>query len=318
VTSSRPSRWQAPAGADSLPGGPAAAAGEAVAGYTEHRDVLFAVVYSMLGTVADTEDVLQETWLSWAASDRAGVANVRGYLLRIAVNQALALLRQRQRSRETYVGPWLPEPLVTGEDAAGSVLQAESVSLALMVVLETLTPLERAVFVLREVFGYGNGEIAALLGSNATAVRQVAHRAREHVHARHQRYKPEPGQQRAATQRFLAAALGGDVTTLIEVLAPDVTLWTDAGGTRHAALRPVTGRDKLLRLLAAQVPGLPAGLRVRHLLINGEPGALVSAGGTPFGVMVAGLRPADGRIDAVYAVLNPAKLAGAAALDPAA
>jgi RNA polymerase sigma factor (sigma-70 family) len=285
-----------------------AAVSDATAAYTEHKELLFAVVYNMLGTVADTEDALQDTWLSWVAAQRQDVGNARGYLLRIAVNQALARLRRLRRSRETYVGPWLPEPLVVDHDAAEGVMRMESISLALLVVLETLTPLERAVFVLREAFGYENAEIAALLGRSAEAVRQVAHRARKHVSARHSRYKPDPDLQRIATQRFLAAALGGDIATLLEVLAPDVTLWTDGGGKLRAALRVITGRDKVLRLLAARDAYLPTGLNVRYLTVNGEPGALVLAGDLVYGVMVADLEPEGGRISSIYAVLNPDKL----------
>jgi RNA polymerase sigma-70 factor (ECF subfamily) len=190
------------------------------ASFVELRELLFSVVYNLLGTVSDTEDVLQETWLAWASSGREEVANARAYLLRIAVNQALSRLRRERRNRETYVGPWLPEPLATGADAAEGAERAEAVSLAMLVVLETLTPLERTVFVLHEVFGYEHAEIAAILGRRPAAVRQLAHRAREHVQARRPRCQPDPSAQRAATERFLAAAVGGDLPALLEVLAP--------------------------------------------------------------------------------------------------
>jgi RNA polymerase sigma factor (sigma-70 family) len=281
----------------------------AIATYAEHKEMLFAVVYNMLGTVADTEDTLQDTWLSWAARQSEDIANARSYLLRIAVNQALFRLRRVRRSREAYVGPWLPEPLVTEEDVAESVLRSESVSLALMIVLETLTPLERAVFVLREAFGYENAEVAALLGRNVVAIRQVAHRARKHVHARRPRFKSDPDRQRIATRRFLAAALGGDIAGLIEVLAPDVTLWTDGGGKQQAARRVVTGRDKVLRLLAARSPALLADLDIRYMNVNGEPGALALVNDTVYGVMVTGLDADNGQINSIYAILNPDKLA---------
>jgi RNA polymerase sigma factor (sigma-70 family) len=223
----------------------------ATASFAEHRELLFSVAYNLLGTVTDTEDVLQDTWLAWAAGGREEVANPRAYLLRIAVNQALSRLRRARRSREAYVGPWLPEPLATGTDATDNTERAEAVSLAMLVVLETLTPLERTVFVLHEAFGYDHPEIAAILGRSPAAVRQLAHRAREHVQARRPRYQPDPGARRAATERFLAAAVGGDLHALLDALAPDVTLWTDAGGKLRAARRVIQGRDKVARLIVA-------------------------------------------------------------------
>ncbi|MGO4748731.1 sigma-70 family RNA polymerase sigma factor, partial [Streptomyces sp. 2MCAF27] len=211
--------------------------------FVSYRELLFSVVYNMLGSVADTEDVLQETWLSWAGRSRnspmAEIDNPRAYLVRIAVNHALARRAGINRRRETYIGPWLPEPLVTDTaadppadtvDSADRALRAETVSMALLVVLETLTPLERAVFVLHEVFDYAHPEIADILDRSPSAVRQLAHRARAHVHARRPRYQAHPRVQRQATEQFVSAALGGDLSALMEVLAPEVTLWTDGGG----------------------------------------------------------------------------------------
>ncbi len=277
--------------------------------FAEHRELLFSVVYNLLGTVTDTEDVLQDTWLAWAASGREEVANPRAYLLRIAVNQALSRLRRVRRSREAYVGPWLPEPLITGADAADSAERAEAVSLAMLVVLETLTPLERTVFVLHEAFGYDHPEIAAILGRSPAAVRQLAHRAREHVQARRPRYQPDPGARRAATERFLAAAIGGDLHALLDVLAPDVTLWTDAGGKRRAARRVIQGRDKVARLLLAAVTkDLLAVLAIRYAEVNGGPAALLFAGGELFGILVVDPSEQGDRVRAIYGVVNPDKL----------
>jgi RNA polymerase sigma factor (sigma-70 family) len=286
--------------------------------FTGHRELLFAVAYNILGTVADTEDVLQETWLSWASARRSAIADPRSYLVRIAVNEALGRLRRARGRREVYVGPWLPEPLVTwkpetgpnpAEDAAEAVDRAESVSLALMVVLETLTPLERAVFVLREVFGYAHVEIADMLGRSPAAVRQLAHRAREHVQARRPRYEPDPRVRRAATERFLAAALGGDLDALMEVLAPDVTLWTDGGGKRRAALRPIEGREKVARLLVALSGMYADEVDVRHVDVNGAPAAVIF-GDPIFAVCVVDLDPRDDRVCGIYGVLNPDKIGG--------
>jgi RNA polymerase sigma factor (sigma-70 family) len=286
----------------------------ATASFAEHRGLLFSVVYNLLGSVSDTEDVLQDTWLAWASSGRQEVANARAYLLRIAVNQALSRLRRARRSRETYVGPWLPEPLATGADAAEGAERAEAVSMAMLVVLETLTPLERTVFVLHEVFGYEHAEIAVILGRRSAAVRQLAHRAREHVQARRPRYQPDPSAQRAATERFLAAAVGGDLHGLLEVLAPDVILWGDGGGRfGGAALRVVQGRDKVARLLATGAArSRTADLVIDYAEVNGGPAALVFMGGQLFGVVVVDLTEQGDQVRAVYSVFNPDKLTAVA------
>ena len=295
--------------------------------FTGHRELLFSIVYNMLGSVADTEDVLQETWLSlsgWARrSSLEEIENPRAYLVRIAVNHALARQAAIRRRRETYVGPWLPEPLVSDgttsaattsptpdtEDAADRALRTESVSMAMLVVLETLTPLERAVFVLNEVFGYAHPEIAGILDRSPAAVRQLAHRAREHVHARRPRFEAHPRVQREATERFVAAALGGDVGALMEILAPDVTLWTDGGGkARSTALRPVHGRDKVARALAGYATRRAEGLGIEYRHVNGDPSAVVFAGDSPYAVMVMDLTSEGDQVSGVYIVTNPEKL----------
>jgi RNA polymerase sigma factor (sigma-70 family) len=273
--------------------------------FNDHRELLFSVVYNMLGSVADTEDVLQETWLSWAGRSQApGVINPRAYLVRIAMNRALAHRATVSRRRETYVGPWLPEPLVG--PLADPAEHAESVSMALLVVLETLTPLERAVFVLHEVFGYPHTEIAGILGRSPTAVRQLAHRAREHVQARRPRYEPDPHVRQQVTERFLAAALGGDLDALLRILSPDVTLWSDGGGRVAAGLRPIQGRDKVARLLGALA--LESSLEVAYRRVNGDPSVLLFAGDTPYAVVVLDLTPDGDQVCGIYAVANPDKL----------
>jgi RNA polymerase sigma-70 factor (ECF subfamily) len=313
--------------------------------FSDHRELLFSIVYNMLGSVADTEDVLQETWLSWTARNRAGeqdrgqdtsqdggqdpaqsgraapgaapIGNPRAYLVRVAVNRALAQQAAISRRRETYVGPWLPEPLVSplagppvpDDDAADAAVRAESVSMALLVVLETLTPLERGVFVLHEVFGYPHTEIAEILGRSPAAIRQLAHRAREHVHARRPRYEPAPEVRQAVTERFLAAALGGDLDALLRILSPEVTLWSDGGGrTRTASLRPLHGRDKVARLFAGLAPRSGKGLDVVYRRVNGDPSALLFAGGTPYAVLVLDLTPDGSQVCGIYTVGNPDKL----------
>ncbi|WP_141578039.1 RNA polymerase sigma factor SigJ [Actinomadura sp. WMMA1423] len=287
------------------------AATQVFAGY---RELLFSVVYNMLGSVADTEDVLQDTWLAWAGRGTAGPARVienpRAYLVRIAVNTALSRQAAISRRRETYVGPWLPEPLVVRNDVDEAAERTEAVSMALLVVLETLTPLERAVFVLHEVFGYAHTEIAEILERSPAAVRQLAHRAREHVHARRPRYQADPKVQREATERFLQAALGGDLDALMDILAPDVTLWTDGGGKSKgtAALRPIQGADRVARTITRTTSQRLKGLDICYRTVNGDPSAVLFDKNAPFAVMVLDLDPDSFHVRGVYAVTNPDKL----------
>jgi RNA polymerase sigma-70 factor (TIGR02957 family) len=285
--------------------------------FEAHRELLFAVAYRMLGTVADAEDAVQDAWLRWSAAPRPDVTQPRAYLVRTVTHIALNRLRSARARREAYVGPWLPEPLLTtGPDSADRVELAESVSLAMLVVLESLTPEERAVFVLHEVFGFAHGEIAAAIGRTDASVRQLMHRAREHVQARRPRFDVDAGQQREVTQRFLAAAAGGDIDQLMMVLAPDVTLISDGGGKAKAPLRPITGAAKVARFLAA-VSARPymgidkSDMTVEVTEINGGPGTLITVGGRPITVVTTVV--ADGQITAIQLVTNPDKLRGLAA-----
>ncbi|MFF4191107.1 RNA polymerase sigma factor SigJ [Nonomuraea sp. NPDC001831] len=278
-----------------------------------HRELLFSIVYNMLGSVSDTEDVLQDTWLAWSSRNPDEIGNPRAYLVRIAVNQALAHQSALRRRRETYVGPWLPEPLVTAADGpadgAEDVVRGESVSLALLVVLETLTPLERAVFVLHEVFAFQHTEIAGMLGRSAAAVRQLAHRAREHVQARRPRYRVDAHVQQEVTERFVAAAFGGDLDALMELLAPEVTLWADGGGkSAVGGPRPVRGRDKVARLLVARTAQPMEGLDIQYRETNGDPSAVVFVENAPFAVMVVDLTSDGSQVRDIYTVANPDKL----------
>jgi RNA polymerase sigma-70 factor (ECF subfamily) len=291
--------------------------------FEAHRDLLFAVAYRMLGTITDTEDAVQDAWLRWSAAPRSEVADPRAYLARIVVNTALNRLRSVRARREAYIGPWLPEPLLTetlltetGPDPAERAVLAESVSVAMLVVLESLTPEERAVFVLREVFGFSYVEIGASLGRTDATVRQIAHRAREHVQARRPRFDVDPTQQREVTRRFLDAATGGDIEGLMAVLAPNVTLLTDGGGKARAALRPITGAGKVARFVAAISTRPYMGMEISAMSIeaaeiNGGPGTLVTLGGQPVAVLT--LAVADGRITAIQLVANPEKLSAIAA-----
>ncbi|MDT0478715.1 MULTISPECIES: RNA polymerase sigma factor SigJ [Streptomyces] len=280
--------------------------------FVEQRELLFGVVYNMLGSVTDTEDVLQDTWLSWSRRGAGGIDNPRAYLVRIAVNHALQRRAVVNRRRETYVGPWLPEPLVTDEASADDpALRTESVSLAMLVVLESLSPLERAVFVLHEVFGYAHTEIAEIIDRTPAAVRQLAHRARAHVHARRPLYEAHPRVRREATERFVRAAVGGDIAELMEILAPDVTVWTDGGGMRKQALRPVHGREKAARLLngyAKRGGARALGLELRYRRVNGDDAAVLFEHDSPYAVIVLDLTPEGDRVSNLFVVTNPDKL----------
>jgi RNA polymerase sigma-70 factor (ECF subfamily) len=283
--------------------------------------MLFSIVYNMLGSVADTEDVLQETWLAWVprvqATCSVPIDNPRAYLVRVAVNQALARQADIRRRRETYIGPWLPDPLVgplpdngSADDAADAAVRAESVSMALLVVLETLTPLERAVFVLGEVFGYSHPEIAEILGRNPAAIRQLAHRAREHVHARRPRYQADQHVRQQVTERFVAAVAGGDLPALLQLLAPEVTLWADGGGKAAAAgPRPIHGPDNVARVLTRAAGRSAHAIDPRYRQVNGDPAVLLFAGDAPFAVIVLDLASDGEQVRGIYAVTNPDKLA---------
>jgi RNA polymerase sigma-70 factor (TIGR02957 family) len=281
--------------------------------FMDHRELMFSMAYRMLGTVADAEDAVQDAWLRWSAASRDDVADPRAYLVRTVTNIALNRLRSAQARREAYVGPWLPELLLTqtNYDITERAELAESVSVAMLVVLESLTPEERAVFVLREVFDFGYPEIAAALGRSEPAVRQIAHRARGHVQARRPRFEVDQGRQRAVTERFLAAAVGGDIDGLLEVLAPDVTLTTDGGGRVRSARRPIRGAAKVARALAGTAgrpyQGFVLGeMTIEQAEINGEPGAFIVGGGQ---VVAAGtFTVVGGRIAAIQLVTNPEKL----------
>ncbi|MER7231637.1 RNA polymerase sigma-70 factor [Streptomyces olivaceus] len=284
--------------------------------FEEHRPVLLGVAYRMLGRLADAEDVVQEAWLRWSGADRSAVREPRGYLVRVTTRLAVDRLRQIKSRGETYVGPWLPEPCVThfgdaGPDTAEQAVLADSVSLAVLVVLESLSPLERAVFVLREAFGYPYAEIAAMLERGEPAVRQLAGRARRHVDERRPRYDVDPAQRRDLTERFLAAAAGGDLAALLELLAPDVRLVGDSGGKSRAPLRELEGSDKVARFLQGAARKSVPDLTHRLLEINGGPALLVLSSGTPDSVFQ--LDVSGGRVQAVYIIRNPDKLRSLAA-----
>ena len=274
--------------------------------FVAHRNLLFTVAYEMLGSAADAEDVLQETWLRWVEVDLAQVRDQRSYLVRITTRQALNRLRTMKRRKEAYVGPWLPEPLLTTPDVAEDVELAESLSMALMLVLETLSPTERAVFVLREVFDVGYDEIAAAVDKTPAAVRQIAHRARQHVDARRPRGVVTASQTRAALESFQRALETGDPQGLLDVLAPEVVLMSDGGGVKQAAMRPIAGADKIVRFVLGGIGKTRVDLTTEATVVNGNPALALHVDGEFDGIMAVHVE--DGRITGLYYVRNPEKL----------
>ena len=279
--------------------------------FEEHRPVLMGVAYRMLGRVADAEDVVQEAWLRWSGADRSEVREPRAYLVRVTTRLAIDRLRQVKARGETYVGPWLPEPYVTDfgdtvPDTAEQAVLADSVSLAVLVVMESLSPLERAVFVLREAFGYPYADIAAMLDRGEPAVRQLAGRARRHVEERRRRYEVDPVRRRDLTERFLAAAGGGDLEGLMSLLAPDVRLVGDSGGRSKAPLRVLESADHVGRFLVGIAERGVPDITWRFLELNGGPAVLVLSGGKPDSVFQLDIL--DGRFQSVYVIRNPDKL----------
>ncbi len=274
--------------------------------FVAHRNLLFTVAYEMLGSAADAEDVLQETWLRWAGVDLDTVHDQRAYLVRITTRQALSRLRTLGRRKESYIGPWLPEPLLTAPDVAEDVELADSVSMAMMLVLETLTPTERAVFVLREVFDLAYDEIAAAVDKSPAAVRQIAHRARAHVAARRPRGMVSPAQTRDALEAFQRAAETGDLQRLLDILAPDVVLLGDGGGVAQAVRVPVVGAGRVARLLTIGLGRIAAAASLQQAQVNGYPALILRLNGEIDTVIAVHIDA--GLITGLYAVRNPEKL----------
>jgi RNA polymerase sigma-70 factor (ECF subfamily) len=272
------------------------------------RPLLFTIAYEILGSATEADDVLQDSYLRWANVDLAGVRDTKSYLARLVTRQALNALRADVRRREEYVGPWLPEPLLLDDqDLSADVVLAESVSMAMLVLLETLSPDERAVFVLREVFGFDYGEIAEAVGKPAPTVRQVAHRAREHVRARRKRFDVvDPERNAEITAQFLATAASGDVDALMAMLAPDATWTADSGGKVSAARRPVVGAARVARAVAGLVRKAGADLHVEMVTCNSAPAVLLYLGEHLEGVITVEI-VAD-KITNFYVMRNPEKL----------
>jgi RNA polymerase sigma-70 factor (ECF subfamily) len=277
--------------------------------FEEHRSTLVGAAYRILGSRTDAEDVVQEAWIRWADVDHAGIDEPRAFLLTVTTRLALNRLRQLATRKETYVGPWLPEPVATDPrtDGAKAAQLADEVSMAMLIVLESLSPLERAAFVLTEVFGMAAPEVAEALDRSPAAVRQLVHRARSHVQARQPRQSVDVRRHREVTERFLRATSDGDLAALMEILAPDVVLVTDGGGIKQAALRPIHGAEKVLRWFAGVMskPG-SAGFSFVIREVNGEPALVALDGGALDGVIFVTVE--DGRVTALHGIRNPEKL----------
>ncbi|MGE2816603.1 RNA polymerase sigma-70 factor [Mycobacterium heidelbergense] len=291
------------------------APGEHAERFTLLRPLLFTIAYEILGSATEADDVLQDSYLRWAEVDLATVRDTKSYLAQLVTRQALNALRAGARRREEYVGPWLPEPLLTDDqDPSADVVLAESVSMAMLVLLETLSPDERAVFVLREVFGFDYADIAEAVGKPAPTVRQVAHRAREHVRARRKRFATVDAHRNAEiTAQFLATAANGDVEALIEMLAPDATWMADSGGKVSAARRPVVGAERVARAIAGlmrKMSKLWAAVRIEMVTCNSAPAVLVYQ--DEHLEMVITLEIAGDKITNFYVMRNPDKLAALA------
>lgn len=276
--------------------------------FDEHRRLLFGIAYRMLGSAMDAEDLVQETFLRWRQVSDENIQSPKAYLTTIITRLCLDRLRSAQTQREQYVGPWLPEPVVTTEEAdmTETLELAESVSMAFLVVLETMAPIERAVFLLREVFGYEYAEIAQIVGKSETNCRQIASRAKQHVADKRPRFGATREQQEQVTARFVQACTNGDVQALLATLAPDVVMYGDGGGKVIAAREPIYGADHTALALLGLLRKLPPDSRLELAQINGQPGIMVYLDGKLFQVTVLDI--VGDRIERVYGVLNPDKL----------
>jgi len=277
----------------------------------EHRPLLFAIAYRMLSTVSDAEDMVQETYLRWRRALATGemIANPKGWLTTTVTHLCIDQLRSARARHEEYIGPWLPEPIVTGPaaDPAEGVALAESLSLAFLTVLERLNPVERAIFLLHDVFGYEFAEIAPIVEREAANCRQIARRARASIQRARPRFPLQPGERERLTREFMRACTVGDLPALVATLADDITVWSDGGGRVQAARKPVRGAEKAARfLLHIVADGAAHGVTFTATTVNGQPGVLIGAPDGPYGVVALDI--AAGRIREIDIVVNPEKL----------
>jgi RNA polymerase sigma factor (sigma-70 family) len=275
--------------------------------FEDHRGLLFTVAYQMLGTAADAEDVVQDTWLRWRTADHDTVRDPKRYLIQATTRTAIDQMRRARARREAYIGPWLPEPLITGPHAGTRLELTESVSMAMMVVLESLSPLERVVFVLHDVFDMDYAEVAEAVDRSPDAVRQLAHRARGHIADRRPRYSADQLVGTQVTDRFLAACVGGDLVDLLDLLAPDVVMWTDSNGSGEMPRVPLYGPADVVAFFARSLDVYPPGMTYRPAQVNGAPAGVLIVGSQVQAVIVLDLGE-DHRITGIRVVRNPEKL----------
>jgi RNA polymerase sigma-70 factor, ECF subfamily len=276
--------------------------------FEEHRPTLARLAYRMLGSLPDADDVMQDAYLRWSLEDRGAVKSPRAYLSAIVTRLCIDRRQSIEERKKTYIGSWLPDPIVeVAHDPARRLETAENVSMALLLVLESLSPVERAAYLLRRIFDYSYAEIARILGKSEVACRQLVSRAEERIQSRRPRFEARTDEAERLTAAFLEACSSGDMQALLDVLAPDAVLYADSGGKAAAALAPVVGADRIARFFLGILKKAPAGLDVRGVRVNGQPGLLARIDGQVIQVMTFDI--IDGRIGACFAVRNPDKLA---------
>ncbi|MHB8645126.1 MAG: RNA polymerase sigma-70 factor [Thermomicrobiales bacterium] len=281
---------------------------EDVETFDAHRALLFAVAYRMVGSVMDAEDIVQEAYLRWQRREETDVQSPKAYLSTIVTRLSIDHLRAAHTQRESYTGTWLPEPLLTEPepDVADTVALHESLSLAFLVLLENLTPVERAIFLLHDIFAYDFHEIAGMVGKSEANCRQLARRARQQIQARRPRFDPSPERQQRLTQQFIAACTSGDLSSLLATLADDATFWGDGGGKARAPFRPIEGAERIAAFILGIMRNVPEAIQVRPATVNGQPGFLFLLDGAVYTALALDI--VDGRIQAMYAIANPDKL----------
>lgn len=282
--------------------------------FNQQRALLFSIAYRMLGSAMEAEDMVQEAFLRWQEVNEAEVKSPKAYLSTVITRLCIDQLRSARVQREEYIGPWLPEPILTTQtnQSDDPVLLAESVSMAFLVLLEHLNPVERAVFLLREVFDYEYAEIARIVDKSEAHCRQLARRARHYLTAQRPRFEPASEEQQRLTTQFMETCLTGDLSGLVDLLADDIVLWSDGGGKVASALRPICGAIKVARFFLTVGKKIPSGFVFRLAWINGQPGIIGYENGRPS--LVITLDMGDGHIQRIYIVRNPDKLRGVPSL----
>ncbi|MSP14390.1 MAG: RNA polymerase sigma-70 factor [Chloroflexi bacterium] len=276
--------------------------------FDAYRPLLFSIAYRMLGSVMDAEDMVQETFLRWQAAQDEEVISLKAYLITIVTRLCIDRLRSAQVKREAYVGPWLPEPLLAepAPEAVEALDLSESLSMAFLMLLEHLSPTERAVFLLREVFEYEYGEISAIVGKSEANCRQMVRRAHQHLTSHRPRYSASPEQQQRLLVQFMQAATGGDMAEFVSLLSNDITLWSDGGGKVNVALNPICGADRVARFLLGLVKKLPPDFVPRLVWINGQPGFIGYLAGEPNTALTLDI--SGDHIQGIHIIVNPEKL----------